>query len=108
MLAVNSVSVDQVLSQKYVRHSLILAARLFQPFSVWNAVLPLTCAFQCLTAESCVGINFHTETMNCELFNKTGYFGEYLLTDSNGWQVNSNVMSKLSRVMRKPTFWFLT
>ena len=94
MFAAPSVSVDHAFSQKNVRHSLI-PARLSQPFNVWNAVSLVTCSFQCFMTESCVGINFHTETMSCELFNKTGYFGEYLLTDIDGWQVYSNVMSKL-------------
>ena len=94
MFAAPSVSVDNAFSQKYVRHSLI-PARLSQPFSNWNAVSLITCLFQCLMTESCFGINFHTETMSCELLNKTGYFGEYLLTEIDGWQVYSNVMSKL-------------
>ena len=95
LLAIFFVSIDSLLSVKYVRHSLS-PARLSQPHTHVDGVSLLTCSALCSITESCFGVSFHREKSRCELLSKTEYFGEYLLTDNDGWRVYSNVMGKSS------------
>ena len=100
ILAVFYASIDPVVSVKYVGHALI-PSRLSEPFIDAAEVSLPTCSALCSIAESCFAVSFHRETMRCELLNKTGYFGEYLLTDNDGWRVYSNVMGKFFHTTKK-------
>ena len=93
ILAVLFILIDFISSVKYVRHSLS-PARLGQPHNGMDGVSLLTCSALCSMTESCFGVGFHPETSRCELFSQKEYFGEYLLTNNDGWRVYSNVIGK--------------
>ena len=100
ILAVFYASIDPVVSIKYVGHALI-PSRLSEPFNDAAEVSLPTCSALCSISQSCCAVSFHRETMRCELLNKTGYFGEYLLTDNDGWRVYSNVIGKFFHTTKR-------